>query len=148
MLTVSPLVVNTTSRDHYMAADFADFTTEGLPDFTAEEGCLDVLEGIDFYDDLFIEFNGDDVLPDLEIDSYVLGEYSGSGRDEELEMEETLRRRLRHRRDGGWCKPEGTDKTVRKGKRKGKKSKDCLSSDNGIKKTKGEFMYTCFHNKS
>ncbi|KAH0869030.1 hypothetical protein HID58_076052 [Brassica napus] len=135
MLTVSPLVVNTTSRDHYMAADFADFTTEGLPDFTAEEGSLDVLEGIDFYDDLFIEFNGDDVLPDLEIDSDVLGEYSGSGRDEELEMEgNTSAASETSERDGGWCKPEGTDKTVRKGKRKGKKSKDCLSSDNGIKK--------------
>ena len=104
-------------------------------DFTAEEGSLDVLEGIDFYDDLFIEFNGDDVLPDLEIDSDVLGEYSGSGRDEELEMEgNTSAASETSERDGGWCKPEGTDKTVRKGKRKGKKSKDCLSSDNGIKK--------------
>ncbi|CAF2091550.1 hypothetical protein BRARA_F03760 [Brassica rapa] len=135
MLTVSPLVVNTTPRDHYMAADFADFTAEGLPDFTAEEGSLDVLEGIDFYDDLFIEFNGDDVLPDLEIDSDVLGEYSGSGRDEEQEMEgNTSAASETSERDGGWCKPEGTDKTVRKGKRKGKKTKDCLSNDNGIKK--------------
>ncbi|KAF8104431.1 hypothetical protein N665_0172s0062 [Sinapis alba] len=139
MLTVSPIVVNTTSRAHYMAADFPDFTTEGLPEFTTDEGSLDVLEGIDFYDDLFIEFDGDDVLPDLEIDSDVLGEYSGSGRDEEQEMEgNTSAASETSERDGGWCKPEGggaiTDKTVRKGKRKGKKSKDCLSNDTGIKK--------------
>lgn len=154
MLTVSPLVANTASRDHYMAADFADFTTDGLPDFTAAEGSLDVLEGIDFYDDLFIEFNGDDVLPDLEIDSDVLGEYSGSGRDEDQEMEgNTSAASETSERDGGRCKPEGgasLDKTVRQGKRKGKKIKGCFSNDTGIKKKpkvslcnqKKKFMYT------
>ncbi|KAG2301890.1 hypothetical protein Bca52824_030541 [Brassica carinata] len=139
MLTVSPLTVNATSRDNYMAANFADFTTEGLPDFTmVGEGSLDLLEGIDYYDDLFIGLDGDDALPDLELDSDILGEYSGSGRDEEQEMEgNTSTASETSERDGGGSKPDGgarTHKTMRKGKRKGKKSKDYLSVDNEIKK--------------
>lgn len=125
-----------------MAADFADFTTEDLPDFKtvgdfSDDGSLDFLEGIDYYDDLFIGFDGDDVLPDLEI----LGEHSGgSGRDEEQEMEgNTSTASETSERDGGEFKPQGgaggdTDKTVRRGKRKGKKNKDCLSANNEIKK--------------
>ncbi|CAH8355766.1 unnamed protein product [Eruca vesicaria subsp. sativa] len=135
MLTVSPLIVNTTSRDSYMAADFADFTTEGLPDFTmVGEGSLDLLEGVDYYDDLFIGFDGDDGLPDLELDSDILGEYSGGGRDEEQEKEgNTSTATETSERDGGGIKPDGdaiTHKTVRRGKRKGKKNKDGLSVDN------------------
>ncbi|KAF8093128.1 hypothetical protein N665_0390s0035 [Sinapis alba] len=141
MLTVSPLTVNTTSRDNYMVANFADFTTEGLPDFTmVGEGSLDLLEGMDYYvDDLFIGFDGDDALPDLELDSDILGEYSGSGRDEEQEMEgNTSTASETSERDGGGIKLDGggsnTHKTMRRGKRKGKKSKDCLSVDKEIKK--------------
>jgi len=127
-----------------MAADFADFTTEDLPDFTTVgDFSDDLLDGIDYYDDLFIGFDGDDVLPDLEIDSEILGEYSGSGRDEEQEMEgNTSTASETSERDVGVCKQEGggggdggfRDKTVRRGKRKGKKSKDCLSDENDIKK--------------
>uniref|UniRef100_A0A1J3D575 Transcription activator GLK2 n=1 Tax=Noccaea caerulescens TaxID=107243 RepID=A0A1J3D575_NOCCA len=140
MLTVSPLTVNT-SKNNFMATDFADFSTDDLPDFTTAgdfQGGLDFLEGIDYYDDLFIGFDavGDDGLPDLEID---LGEYSGSGRDEEQEMEgNTSTASETSERDGGEGKPEvgggGMDKTVRRGKRKGKKNKDRLSVDNEIKK--------------
>ncbi|KAL1199610.1 Transcription activator GLK2 [Cardamine amara subsp. amara] len=144
MLTVSPTpFIGNNSRDNSMAADFADFTTVDLPDFTtvgdfSDEGSLDILEGIDYYDDLFIGFDGDDVLPDLEIDSDILGEYSGSGRDEEQEMEgnTSTASETSERVDGG-CKIEsggGMDKTVRRGKRKGKKNKDCLSDDHDIKK--------------
>lgn len=128
-----------------MATDFADFTTEDLPDFTtvrdfSDEGSLDLLEGIDYYDDLFIGFDvdGDDVLPDLEMDSEILGEYSGSGRDEEQETEgnTSTASETSERNGGGGIKQDGdgTDKTVRRGKRKGKKNKDCLSDDNEIKK--------------
>ncbi|CAH8278416.1 unnamed protein product [Arabidopsis lyrata] len=146
MLTVSPApLIGNNSKDTYMAADFADFTTEGLPDFTTVgDFSDDLLDGIDYYDDLFIGFDGDDVLPDLEIDTEILGEYSGSGRDEEQEMEgNTSTASETSERDGGHgCKQEGggggdggvRDKTVRRGKRKGKKSKDCLSNDNDIKK--------------
>ncbi|CAE6221275.1 unnamed protein product [Arabidopsis arenosa] len=148
MLTVSPApLIGNNSKDTYMAADFADFTTEGLPDFTTVgDFSDDLLDGIDYYDDLFIGFEGDDVLPDLEIDSEILGEYSGSGRDEEQEMEgNTSTASETSERDGGHgCKQEGggggggdggvRDKTVRRGKRKGKKSKDCVSDDNDIKK--------------
>lgn len=146
MLTVSPApLIGNNSKDTYMAADFADFTTEGLPDFTTVgDFSDDLLHGIDYYDDLFIGFEGDDVLPDLEIDTEILGEYSGSGRDEEQEMEgNTSTASETSERDGGHgCKQEGggggdggvRDKTVRRGKRKGKKSKDCLSNDNDIKK--------------
>lgn len=152
MLTVSPLTVNT-SKNNFMATDFADFSTDDLPDFTTAgdfQGGLDFLEGIDYYDDLFIGFDavGDDGLPDLEID---LGEYSGSGRDEEQEMEgNTSTASETSERDGGERKPEvggggGMDKTVRRGKRKGKKNKDRLSVDNEIKKKpKVCFLYTYF----
>lgn len=139
MLTVSPLIVNTTSRDNYMAANFSDFTTEGLPDFTmVGEGSLDLLEGIDYYDDFFIGFDGDDALPELEIDCDIIGEYSGSGRDDEQEMEGDISTASEtSERDGGVVKPDGgasTHKTVSRGKRKGKKNKDYLSVDNEIKK--------------
>lgn len=133
-----------------MAADFADFTTDGLSDFTMTtvgDFSDDLLDGIDYYDDLFIGFDGDDVLPDLEIDSEILGEYSGCGRDEEQEMEgNTSTTSETSEREGGVCKQEGggdgdggdggvRDKTVRRGKRKGKKNKNCLSDDNNdIKK--------------
>ncbi|CAN8247900.1 unnamed protein product [Cochlearia groenlandica] len=139
MLTVSPQVFVNTSRD-YMAADFADFTTEDLPDFTAVgnlsgEGSLDLLDGIDYYDDFFIGLDGDDELPDLEI----IGEYSGSGRDEDQETEGNNSAALEssERDGGGGGKSDGgggSDKTVRRGKRKAKKNKDCLSDDNEIKK--------------
>ncbi|VVB07142.1 unnamed protein product [Arabis nemorensis] len=141
MLTVSPLIVKTSSRDSYMAADFADFTTEDLPDFTtvvdfSDEGSLDIFEGIDYYDDLFIGFDGDDVLPDLEMDSEILGEYSGSGRDEEQEGNTSTASETSERHGGGALKHDGDgkDKTVRRGKRKAKRNKDCLSDDNEIKK--------------
>lgn len=136
---LSPLIVNTTSRENYMAADFSDFTAEGLPDFTmVGEGSLDLLEGIDYYDDFFIGFDGDDALPDLKIDCDILGEYSGSWRDDEQEMEgNTSTKSETSERDGGMVKLDGgarTPKTVRRGKRKVKKNKDCLSLDNEIKK--------------
>lgn len=152
MLTVSPTpLTGNNSKDTYMAADFADFTTDDLPDFTMTtvgDFSDDLLDGIDYYDDLFIGFDGDDVLPDLEIDSEILGEYSGSGRDEEQEMEgNTSTTSETSEREGGVCKQEGggggdgggdggvRDKTVRRGKRKGKKNKNCLSDDNNdIKK--------------
>ncbi|CAA7017471.1 unnamed protein product [Microthlaspi erraticum] len=141
MLTVSPLAVNT-SADHFMATDFADFSTEDLPDFTTVgdfTGSLDFLEGIDYYDNLFIGFDavGDVGLPDMDID---LGENSGSGRDEEQEMEgNTSTASETSERDGGERKPEvggggGMDKTVRRGKRRGKKNKDRLTVGNEIKK--------------
>ncbi|CAF1918967.1 unnamed protein product [Brassica napus] len=136
---LSPLIVNTTSRENYMAADFSDFTAEGLPDFTmVGEGSLYLLEGIDYYDDFFIGFDGDDALPDLKIDCDILGEYSGSWRDDEQEMEgNTSTKSETSERDGGMVKLDGgarTPKTVRRGKRKVKKNKDCLSLDNEIKK--------------
>ncbi|XP_010523175.1 PREDICTED: transcription activator GLK2 [Tarenaya hassleriana] len=127
LAAASPLIH--TARDGHRSSpaavvDFAGFTAEDLPEFSAtgkeEESSLDLLEGIDYFDYLFVGIGQGDELPDLEIDPEMLGEYSGGGRDdtEANTSTETAEK-------GGGSKPEVTSnadgdghtvKTVRRGK--------------------------------
>ncbi|OIT04622.1 PREDICTED: transcription activator GLK2-like [Nicotiana attenuata] len=83
MLTVSPLSYKTTKndKDNHMES----FTIRGVDDFL-QFGDGNLLESIDF-DDIFLGSNvDDDVLPDLEMDSEILAEFSVSSCDESDHM--------------------------------------------------------------
>nr|XP_016480018.1 PREDICTED: transcription activator GLK1-like isoform X1 [Nicotiana tabacum] len=80
MLTVSPLSYKITKND------MESFTIRGIDDFP-EFGDGNLLESIDF-DDIFLGINvvNDDELPDLEMDSEILAEFSVSSGDESDHM--------------------------------------------------------------
>ncbi|KAM3395640.1 hypothetical protein BC332_34226 [Capsicum chinense] len=76
MLAVSPLS-NTTARDDNTMESFAIGGGVDFPDFVGEN----LLDSIDF-DDLFVGINDGEVLPDLEMDTEILAEFSVSSGDE------------------------------------------------------------------
>lgn len=76
MLAVSPLS-NTTARDDNTMESFGIGGGVDFPDFVGEN----LLDSIDF-DDLFVGINDGDVLPDLEMDTEILAEFSVSSGDE------------------------------------------------------------------
>ncbi|XP_076901470.1 transcription activator GLK1-like [Bidens hawaiensis] len=78
LAVVSPLENNTTGRD---GRDQGGFSSD-FPDFSDDN----LLESIDF-DDLFVGMDGQDMLPDLEMDPELLaGEFSLSGGEDSCEF--------------------------------------------------------------
>ncbi|XP_016477567.2 transcription activator GLK2 [Nicotiana tabacum] len=136
MLTVSPLSYKTTKndRDNHMES----FTIGGVDDFP-EFGDGNLLESIDF-DDIFLGINvDDDVLPDLEMDSEMLAEFSVSSGDESDRMNSynTTTPPL-HVEEHNFSRNEEVEKVPSDLNQKSEKSKPKSKENDKCKKSSGQ----------